>query len=255
MSRNGESTNVGGAAEDVGDFKTLLLDINPAYTTAGYPSTWTQFSVKLSGIDTPTIGRLAFRYFVENGGNGAASINSDYIGIDSVQLACTPVFNISTSVSPSAAGSVTGAGDYATGSPVTVIATPNNGASFINWTESGSVVSSSPSYSFTATADRTLVANFFSVPVTVATPVISPNGGTFRRKVKFKLSCATPGATIFYTTDGSDPTTASAVYPAGQSRTFKGIKTTGRGVHIVKAMATAPGDNNSAIATATFTIR
>ena len=34
----------------------------------------------LSGIPGPTTGRLAFRYFVENGGPSGA--NSDYIGID-----------------------------------------------------------------------------------------------------------------------------------------------------------------------------
>ena len=74
----------------VGDFTTLLLDINPTYTTTGYPNAWTQFTVTISGVGSPTPGRLAFRYFVENGGpNGA---NSDYIGIDTVQysFACQP---------------------------------------------------------------------------------------------------------------------------------------------------------------------
>jgi len=82
MSLNGASTNVGTAALDVGDFSTLLLDINPTYTTAGYPNTWTRYEIILSGIAAPTSGRLAFRYFVENGGPSGA--NSDYIGIDEV---------------------------------------------------------------------------------------------------------------------------------------------------------------------------
>ena len=80
MSTNGASTNVGTTATDVGDFTTLLLDINPTYTLTGYPSVWTQFTVTLSGIASPTTGRLALRYFVENGGPSGA--NSDYIGID-----------------------------------------------------------------------------------------------------------------------------------------------------------------------------
>jgi hypothetical protein len=87
MSTNGGSTDVGATATDVGDFITLLLDINPAYTLTDYPNVWTQFTVTLSGIASPTIGRLAFRYFVENGGPTGA--NSDYIGIDTVQFACT----------------------------------------------------------------------------------------------------------------------------------------------------------------------
>ena len=87
MSTNGCSTELGNTATSVGDFSTLVLDINPTYTSVGYPTVWTQFTVTLSGlIPSPTSGRLAFRYFVENGGPSGA--NSDYIGIDSVQYAC-----------------------------------------------------------------------------------------------------------------------------------------------------------------------
>ena len=83
MSTNGASTDVGTTATSVGDFTNLLLDINPTYLPEGYPRVWTQFTVTLSGIPGgSTLGRLAFRYFVENGGpNG---VNSDYIGIDTV---------------------------------------------------------------------------------------------------------------------------------------------------------------------------
>lgn len=88
MSLNGASTNVGTTATSVGDFTTLLLDINPNYTTTGYPNNWTQFTVTLSGISSPTPGRLALRYFVENGGPSGA--NSDYIGIDTLEYAAVP---------------------------------------------------------------------------------------------------------------------------------------------------------------------
>ena len=59
MSTNGTSSNVGTTATDVGDFSTLLLDINPTYNTSGYPSVWTQFTVTVSGVASPTTGRLA----------------------------------------------------------------------------------------------------------------------------------------------------------------------------------------------------
>jgi hypothetical protein len=88
MSTNGNSINVGTLSTDVGDFTTPLLDINPTYTTTDYPLVWTHFTVTLTGIGSPTQGRLAFRYFVENG--GPAGANSDYIGIDSVQYDCSP---------------------------------------------------------------------------------------------------------------------------------------------------------------------
>ncbi len=92
MSTNGASVNVGTTATDVGDFTTVLLDINPTYTTSGYPNVWTQFNVTVSGVASPTSGRLAMRYFVENG--GPSGVNSDYIGIDTLQVTgsggCTP---------------------------------------------------------------------------------------------------------------------------------------------------------------------
>ncbi len=75
------TTNVGTLATDVGDFTTLLLDINPSYSTSGYPNVWTQYVVNLSGLPAGgVVGRLAFRYFVENG--GISGTNSDYVGID-----------------------------------------------------------------------------------------------------------------------------------------------------------------------------
>jgi len=49
-------------------------------------------------------------------------------------------------------------------------------------------------------------------PDSPAAPVIGPNGGVFRRRVTVRFGCATPGATIYYTTAGSTPTTASTVY-------------------------------------------
>ena len=84
MSTNGASTNVGTTATSVGDFTTVLLDINPTYTISGYPNVWTQFNVVITGVASPTQGRLALRYFVENG--GPSGVNSDFIGIDTLSL-------------------------------------------------------------------------------------------------------------------------------------------------------------------------
>ena len=81
MSTNGASTNVGTGAAAVGDFTTLLLEINPTLALGVYPYTsWQQFSITISGLSAPTSGRFAFRYYVPNGGPSGA--NSDYIGID-----------------------------------------------------------------------------------------------------------------------------------------------------------------------------
>ena len=84
LSTNGASTNVGTGSIAVGDFTTLLLDINPVYDTGGaYPETWTQFTITISGLAGPTSGRVAFRYFVELG--GPTGDNSNFIGIDTFE--------------------------------------------------------------------------------------------------------------------------------------------------------------------------
>jgi hypothetical protein len=87
MSTAGSSTNVGTTSTSVGDFTNLLLEINPNLVTGGYPESWTLFTVTLSGVGTPTTGRLAFRYFVTDGGPSGA--NSNYIGIDTVDYVYT----------------------------------------------------------------------------------------------------------------------------------------------------------------------
>ena len=61
---------------------------------------------------------------------------------------------------PVESGTVTGAGNYSAGQNCTVTATPNEGYSFVNWTENGVVVSEEATYSFIVTGNRNLVANF-----------------------------------------------------------------------------------------------
>lgn len=57
---------------------------------------------------------------------------------------------------------------------------------------------------------------YYLVPQTeipkVGAITFSPNGGSFNNSIILTLSCSTSGATIRYTTDGSDPTSASAEY-------------------------------------------
>lgn len=84
-----------------------------------------------------------------------------------------------------------------------------------------------------------------SPKLTVATPTFTPNGVSgFTGPQSVTISCATVGATIHYTKDGTEPTAFSPVYSAPLSLT----STT-----TVKAIAVKTDMNNSAIATATFT--
>ncbi len=75
-------SNFGTAALDVGPFTTLLVSVNPGLAAGTYPDEWTQYSATLSGLAGATNGSLAFRYFVEDGGQSGS--NSDYMGIDTL---------------------------------------------------------------------------------------------------------------------------------------------------------------------------
>src|SRR5438445_1756008 len=112
-----------------------------------------------------------------------------------------------------------------------------------------STPTATPTPTPTPTATSTPTATPTPPPANiVATPLFSPNGGTFSRTVTVKLFCNTPGATMRYTTNGSTPTTSSSLY------TSDGIMLSGAGTRTVKAIGVKSGLSNSAVATATFTI-
>ena len=87
-------------------------------------------------------------------------------------------YTITATANPTAGGTVTGANTYNHGASCTLAATASTGYTFVNWTENGSVVSTSPSYTFTVTGDRTLVANFTLNTYTIATTANPSAGGT-----------------------------------------------------------------------------
>lgn len=97
--------DTGTTSDSVGTFTTLLADINPTLlttdpagcpagvvistpgqTVTGFPNTnWCRFQINASaGLPATGSGRIAFRYFVPNG--GPAGANSNFIGIDSLTL-------------------------------------------------------------------------------------------------------------------------------------------------------------------------
>lgn len=88
------------------------------------------------------------------------------------------IYSISVSVNPLNAATVTGAGNYLHGSSVTLVALSNNNYSFDNWTENGNVLSTNENYSFTATANRSIVANFSQILYTISATVSPENTGT-----------------------------------------------------------------------------
>ena len=84
-------------------------------------------------------------------------------------------------------------------------------------------------------------------PTACATPVLTPAGGSFSvLPTSVALSCSTGGSTIYYTTDGTTPTTGSAVYSTPITPISSGEQ--------IQAIATAPGYTTSATASGTYTL-
>lgn len=75
-------------------------------------------------------------------------------------------FKVTASVNPAEGGTVEGAGIYSAGATVNLTATAANGYRFVNWTQNGEEVSTSAVYTFTASKNRELTANFEIVPHT-----------------------------------------------------------------------------------------
>lgn len=88
-----------------------------------------------------------------------------------------PTVTINASANPALSGNISGAGVYPVNSTAQLIATANAGWGFVNWTENGSQVSSNPRYTFAATADLTLVAQF-TPAYSVTTTAYPEYGGT-----------------------------------------------------------------------------
>lgn len=129
---------------------------------------------------TPASGYVFVRW-EENGKSVSTSASYTFTVSGNRDLVAVFGHSISLSVSPSSSyGSVSGAGNYKSGASVTVKATPSSGYRFSKWTEDGTTVSSSSSYTFTVTKNRTLRAVFSVIPPSYSiTVTASPaNGGT-----------------------------------------------------------------------------
>ncbi|HWV66118.1 chitobiase/beta-hexosaminidase C-terminal domain-containing protein [Chitinophaga sp.] len=83
------------------------------------------------------------------------------------------------------------------------------------------------------------------MPPALPNPVFVPSAGIYSDPIKMAIKVAEPGATIYYTTDGSTPTTASQVYTDSIH-----IDSTMR----IKTFAVKEGRSPSQVMAATYTI-
>ena len=84
-------------------------------------------------------------------------------------------------------------------------------------------------------------------PQTAATPTFSPSPGTYTSAQTVTISDSTPGASIYYTTNGTTPSTASTLFSSTSPLSVSTTTT-------IEAIAVASAYSNSAVATGTYTI-
>ncbi len=128
---------------------------------------------------------------------------------------------------------------------------------------SASITTTASDYTFTGSASGTILVSITQksntkaiycksiivyyeapAPAAVATPTFSLAAGSYLGAQNIEITCETQGAEIYYTLDGSDPSSASAHYTSS----IPVLTTT-----TIKAIA-IKGDDVSAIASATYTI-
>ena len=94
--------------------------------------------------------------------------------------------------------------------------------------------------------DSAVASASYTIKGTVATPAFSVDSGAVNSGTEVTITCATEGAKIYYTTDGTEPTASSTEYADAISVTT---------AVTLKAIAVKSGMNDSAVASASYTIK
>ncbi|MFC5863732.1 chitobiase/beta-hexosaminidase C-terminal domain-containing protein [Acidicapsa dinghuensis] len=195
----------------------------------------------------------AVKFAVPTIANGKVYVGAggelDFYGLlSSLNPAATPVISpagesFSTSVSAVITDSTPNASIYYTtdGSPATTRSTLYSGAITVSSDETIHAVASATGYDVSAQASAAFTDLEQVPPVT-----FSIAGGTYTSAQPLTLSDSTPNASIYYTTDGSTPTTSSARYSSPIV-----INTN----ELVTAMATAPSLMSSTPDSQTYVIQ
>jgi hypothetical protein len=218
------------------------------YTTNGTTPTTssTPYVAPVAVSSTETLDAIA----VASGDTNSAVASAAYTITSPPPAVSTPTFSPAAGAYTSAqsvniSDATSGATIYYTnnGTTPTTSSTPYAGPIAVSSTETleAIAVASGDTNSAVASAAYTITPT----PPTVTTPVFSLAEGTYTSAQSVNISDATSGATIYYTTNGSTPTTSSTAYTG--SITVSSTET-------LEAIAVVTGDTNSAVASAAYTI-
>ena len=181
------------------------------------------------------MGSAINKIVINHGGksNGSLTVHSIKLYVaNNASFTNATEMTLTPSIATSTAGTVEFTGNWATGSYYKFA---------IN------VTNSNTSSNYGLDIKSIQFFNDGSIPPSVVAPTFSIPAGTYTSAQDVELSCETPGATIFYTTDGSDPTEAEDVF-----------EYTGTPIHVastttIKAYAQTD-DDMSNVVEATYTI-
>jgi hypothetical protein len=147
---------IGGGGFSYGDTCTIKASPNLGYTFEN----WAESGVVVSTTPVYSFTVTSNRNFVAN-----------FTKI---------VYTVTTLSNPLEGGYTAGGGGVQYGKTDTVYAVPNNGYKFVNWTESGVIVSATPAYWFTVNGSRILTANFSKINYAVNVSANPGEGGVVK---------------------------------------------------------------------------
>lgn len=169
----------------------------------------------VEGSFTPSTPLLPGTLYTATVTTGAKDLEGNALAADTVWSFTTfaPIvqFTVDLSSDPIDGGNTSGDGLFDAGASVTVVAEPNAGYTFDEWTENGLSVSTLESYTFVVNANRTLVAHFTLDPVGPSGPLGIDLGSAADFAILAGAGVTNTGATTRITGDvGSFPTATIA---------------------------------------------